>query len=450
MPILKQRKFRSIVIQNSVYSALDNGVLAVFGLFYVLYLAQVLPKEMYGTVIIFDVIRNICMLFLMAVGQAVVKYTAEGDSLPEIVGSAFVLQFAYIFICSFLLIMFRVPLSQVLKSTQLADLILWLPALLVLNAIHILGSRVCWGLQEMKYVFVLDIFYVFIFILSTTVSSSLGLLTNAVTVIKLMVVARLASAVISVLFLSFKAGITPPRTTRVKQLWQFASPVYINSLGGLSASRLDRLMLGLFLSPIAVAIYNAGAVIFNAFMLIGETMNMLVLPRASKIHSKGIGLLDISLRHLYATASTSFLFISLPVVLVLFFFSEQMVSILYQNKYPEAADLFMIFACWGITIPMTRSAASILNGVGLPKVNVRVTWITVILNLALNLLLIPALGFVGAAYSALLTAITSLVCYLAIARKYFGLQLSDFYVWQYALAEFIDNMGNKDVEQQTR
>ena len=430
MYLIKKISQHKQLLNNSIFAVLDNGVVAIFGLFYTIFMAQVLTKEEYGIVILFDVIRHICTIFMVALVQALVKYVAEKQDINSITSAAFLLLFMYLGICSTILILLSPKISSILHVPELAPLLQWLPLLLFLSVFYFIGQGVYWGLQKMHVVFLVDALFSFVFIISSLYMSKIGKLSTAQDVYWLFIIARFVSAIAAFIFTLFKVRFEKPKFINVHQLWRYIQPVFINSLGVLGYSRLDRLILGIFLSPIAVASYNAAAIVFNAFMLINQTMSMLLLPRASReSRNTSVENRNFTLRRFYVLSSVSFTILSLPFVLLLILAPEIIAEILYRGKYPEITSLLVIFALWGLTLPFSRAAASILNGVGKPQINAYITWFVLIISILLNALLIPIAGIFGAAISTLFVSLMSLGGYLLVMRKVFGLRISDFKLW---------------------
>jgi len=253
---------------------------------------------------------------------------------------------------------------------------------------------------------------------------------SAAAVVRINVVARALSAAAGIALMTKRVRLGAPRSAFIVALWRFARSLALNSFGVFGYSRLDVAIVGLFLTPAAVAAYGAGSVVYYVFMLIGDTMNMLVLPRAARLAARLDHVGRSLARRMFALTSVAFVALSLPFTLLLLIAPSPLAHWLYAAQYPEVPRLFVIFAFWGLTIPITRAAASILNGLGLPQINARMTWLMAALNLVLDIVLVSIGGVYGVAAGSLLVMLFSIIGYLWIMRQRFGLRAADFLLWR--------------------
>jgi O-antigen/teichoic acid export membrane protein len=344
--------------------------------------------------------------------------------------SSLVLQALYLAGLALVVLVLREEVARQFKAPGLAELLAWLPVLLALAAIHVTASRVCWGQEDFGTVLGLDLIFTVSFVGLVWGLSRAEVGLSAALVVRIYVAARAISAVAALAVLATRVRLALPARGLVTSLWRFARTLTLNSLGVFGYSRADVAIVGLFLAPAMVAAYSAGSVVYYLFMLIGDTMNMLVLPRAAQFRSRPDNTDHRLTRRMFALASVAFVGLSLPFTLVLLFFSKPLAQWLYAGQYPEVPLLFVIFAFWGISVPITRSAASILNGSGLPHLNARMTWLMAALNLVLDVALVLVGGLYGVAVGSLLVMLASVAGYWWTMRRHFGVRLSDFAFWR--------------------
>jgi len=91
------------------------------------------------------------------------------------------------------------------------------------------------------------------------------------------------------------------------------------------------------------------------------------------------------------------LWISIIVGLVLFFVCDLLVHMMFGEKYSAASNIIKILLV-GITVfSAERILSNDLAGRGKPELNLYTSLFTVTVNIILNLIFIPKLGFYGAA-----------------------------------------------------
>lgn len=415
----------SRMMQLGGYAVADNVSIAVFGLFYTIFLANVLTKDAYGTVVLFDIVRHIGTLFISASSQAIVLHSSKVAQVGAVSLASLRIQLLYLVVFAGILSLLSGYLADLLNAPQLEKLFVWLIPILFLNIIFLIGRTIYWGQNQIKMVFVLDSVFTICFIVSAFAAYLTGNLETPLHVVWVFILSRSISGLLA-LPVFFQFGVFSAHASDWHMpVWRFARASFVNSLGVLSFARVDRLILSALLTPIAAATYNAAAIVFNAFMLINETMNMIVFPRAARIFESDQQIKINGLKDLYIKYALGFVLLSLPAVIVLVVFPAPFMQLLYGDKYTSAAKILPMFALWGLTLPIARTAASILNGIGRPQVNASLTWCLVALNLTLNVLLIPPFGVIGAAIATLITAIVSALGYLLVFRKLFGLRSTD-------------------------
>jgi O-antigen/teichoic acid export membrane protein len=181
-------------------------------------------------------------------------------------------------------------------------------------------------------------------------------------------------------------------------------------------------MLGYFATPLSVAVYNIARLFTNFSTVINDSMNTIVFPETAKIDLSSGATSKNRIRQIYEKSSGILFLLAIPVTLALFLFPEFILRVIYAGKYQEAASLVRVFAFWGLMHPFYRIAASIFNGIGKPEMNARLTWFGAGINIIVNLGLIPLLGALGAAITALVTTAIILVIYLILLRKQFAIR----------------------------
>ncbi|NNV07401.1 flippase [Geobacillus sp. MMMUD3] len=155
--------------------------------------------------------------------------------------------------------------------------------------------------------------------------------------------------------------------------------------------RIDILIISYFLSPIAVGVYNVAVSIAEKLWIVSQPVSSVLFPRISSAKD------DTERNSLTAKVARNVLSLSIIVGIGLFFVSDLLISIMFGEKYEEAANLIKILLL-GITLfSAERILSNDLAGRGKPELNLYTSLFTVVINIVLNLLFIPKWGFYGAA-----------------------------------------------------
>jgi O-antigen/teichoic acid export membrane protein len=205
----------------------------------------------------------------------------------------------------------------------------------------------------------------------------------------------------------------------VVSLLREAWPLGVTTLLALLYLKADSVLLGVLATPRDVGLYGAAyRPVEYLFLALGMLINAL-FPLLSRWH----GVDPTLFRTVYRRGNDALVAISLPVAVVVALLADTLVLALYAPDFaPAAAPLrvltfglvFMLVGAWqGFTLLAVgrQSVALACNGLGLTA------------NLALNLMLIPSFGYVGASWAALATSVIVAVSTTLAVRAIVGVDV---------------------------
>ena len=294
------------------------------------------------------------------------------------------------------------------------------------------GSSILYGLEHYHFSQVGALILVPLSILLLLSAANMVELTvNGVWLLSFSLVATLIAVLFTAMVLIRKSPNSVPWNTVVKPLalrrWYlhlftfgFASTLFIINTEYVS------LVLAWLSSADQIAYYKValhGAAMLSLFSM---ASNYVLNPKIAKLYAdkryvECQNLLDISVR-----INT---IISIPLVVVLYFFGYDLLSILFGDNYTDAYTPLMIFAVGHLVNVATGSVGVVLNMTGNEKVTAQTLGYTMLLSVPLTFLFILFYGSAGAALGAAsciilwniwmarkVVQITNLRTWLAIAR----------------------------------
>lgn len=413
-------------LRRTVFALVDNAILGFSAFFLVVYYARTVARDEYGVLVLFVTIRNYLVLFPGAVAQALVQDVASSNkrNLTTNLSNPLVLVCVYMLLVSVLVFTGSQTLAGILHAAKLSSLLRWMPVALAVRVLDLLISRLNIGYGRMGVVVCQDTVSTIVFI-----ASSIGYLISMRTLsssvaVWLMIGSYGTSSLVGGLLSIDRIRFGPIIGTSIASFGRFSMYSLGNSLGVLGLSSNDIFLLSMFHGPQVVAGYNAASVVFNFYLLSSEAMNMLLFPKSAEIVASGLteAVRRARLTKLYTDWSQLFLILLTPVSVVLIIFAEPINRLLYGNQYPEVSLLLRIFAIWGLTMPVSRGIAGLLNGSNKPEVNMRLTWLLLLFSLSVNLVLIPKYSIGGAAIVVLLTALLALMLFMKTGNQEFGIR----------------------------
>lgn len=196
------------------------------------------------------------------------------------------------------------------------------------------------------------------------------------------------------------------------------------NISGVFLRNTDIWMIGFFLTPSAVAVYNVAVRIANLFEVPTMAMASIIFPQAVKrAEAEGEGALKL----LYEKSVTVIMLLVAPMAVLVILFSNELVWLLAGEGYEEAGWILNITMLYGLIIPFNKQMGVLLDAIGKARLNMLFVIRNVLINLVLNGLMIPILGIRGAAYATLITFLISLVLNQFYLKKAYGVEFSSLF-----------------------
>jgi O-antigen/teichoic acid export membrane protein len=384
-------------LTKGIWGLVDKALPVVYGMGYVLLVIRVLPEEEFGNFVliqeIFLIISALATAFAL---QPLLKFGAErGTDQSHIVTVSLMLSAAFVLASSAVFLVIGDWLGAVLKSPALGSLMMYVPLMLGASFIRNFALVLLQSQFRIKEVFWTDAVHFLGAPALTWVVSRMNAFNSADDLLRINLVSLSASSLIG-LFLSRRLLVfrMRPDPNVFRRMWDFGK----FSLGGIVSylvyTKADTFVLSAVGGPIQVAIYNSAKVFVRVFEMVGQVLQMFLLPATSRLSSLGQS------DSLKALTDKSILFSTLgmiPVFLLFFFFPSLWVTILYSGRYPEAIALLRIFAFLSFVVPLMSVESNVLLGLGQARLSFLIGLQMLALSILAYFLLVPWLGVVGAA-----------------------------------------------------
>jgi O-antigen/teichoic acid export membrane protein len=190
-----------------------------------------------------------------------------------------------------------------------------------------------------------------------------------------------------------------------KELLLFSLPLLATYVLSIIILRMDTLMLGYFKTAAIVGLYNAAHPISQLIHVFMASLIFIYVPIASQLYSKN---LMGEIRRNYAILTKWIFSATFPVFLIIFLFPEAVLNVFFGALYVQASVVLtlQILALGMFTyVPLGPNVATLVI-IGKTKLNMIDDLIGVIMNVSLNILLIPLMGIVGAAIASAISLST--------------------------------------------
>ncbi len=191
-----------------------------------------------------------------------------------------------------------------------------------------------------------------------------------------------------------------------RDLLLFGLPLMAADIGGKIIAYTDTIMLTHFSSLSEVGIYNVVLPTSLFFIHVSRAISAIVFPISSELSfkkdfknlAKGISLL-----YKYTLA------LVIPLIFILFAFANHYLLIFFGKEYVVGTLAFRILLVGSMFFMIASVNNIIISSMGQPKTVTKIILLSALLNVVLNLFLIPLFGIDGAALSTTLAYLLTLI-----------------------------------------
>lgn len=183
------------------------------------------------------------------------------------------------------------------------------------------------------------------------------------------------------------------------EMWRYSYPLILSSLLWMVISYTDTLMIGYFMTPEDVGVYNAALPLAQLLLMVPSAVIPLFMPKMSEMIGKGRSYKPILRKTILAIFGLNL--IGGPILIV---FGKPILIMLFGEAYVVAyASMVVLVFGYLLTSTMARPLNGILSAQKRTKVILHINIVAASSNILANLLLIPKYGLVGAAWATTLS-----------------------------------------------
>lgn len=226
----------------------------------------------------------------------------------------------------------------------------------------------------------------------------------------------IAAAIVAIVMLrrSFERGRF--RMELLKDYASFALPLFITGAIGIISTNIDSTSLGLFRGDVEAGLFNAVKRLPLVLGGIGTGIGILLFPSISSMAAQG----DTAGVHRRMDGALRYLSMLLvPMVAFGAVFAPELIHIFLSDEFVEGAFPMALLCGYILLITLGNPHANMLMGMNRPEVAARVSIVTAVTLIALDLLLIPddikalgiRLGGMGVTGAAIATFVSGAVYY---------------------------------------
>ena len=375
-------------------------IASICGFIWTILMARYLGVSEYGIVgFAISLTGILSILFDLGIGIHSVRHIAtDYDSAPKYLGNAIPLKSIFSVI-GFIVILIIVILMKADRITIIITMLFAIEQ--IIKKFVELMNATFQAFEEGKYQgignTILNILLL-IFIL-ITIFTDLGIYGIAISYILANVLALIYE------YYALKKYITQPKyeidTTFCKRVTIAAIPFAVSAILYSIYYSIDMVMLTNMVGNYATGIYNATYKLISVLTLFYTVYTAVIFPVMSKFYKNDEKMLLISFEK-----SIKYLMLAIiPFAVATMFYSTDIINLIYGHEYDAASSVLSILI-WTVCLLFISGACNTLLNASYKEVTVtKIYAVAAVFNIVLNLFMIPALSYNGAAITTVLSDI---------------------------------------------
>ena len=401
---LTQKSFSVLIIRSF-------GVLLLFG--FTLFITNFYSAENVGR---YDFVRSTLMVLggisLMGTNQSIIYYSGllnarkSIESIRSIYSEMLKIIFTLsLIILGFFMIFFNESIiNDIFKNRESYSLILKTILTLVFFAVTMLNIDTIRALKKTilseMYRSIFRYLPVFIFAIILLKTNNEELLVE-VYLLGFLLLSLFSSIRVNILFKKIDKPNDKSESFTITEIFKTSSPMALSAIAYFIMQSIDIIILSIYEGFDQIAYYSVSVKLAMLTTLALMSVNIVIAPRIAEIYeNQKMQKLQMLIKH-----STRIIFlISICVLSVLFFFSEEILG-LFGQGYVIANNALLFLLAAQFFNAVSGPGAIYLNMTGRQKTLNKILVSALIINISLNFYLIPTQGINGAAIATLVSLI---------------------------------------------
>ncbi|MFC4541948.1 flippase [Halosolutus amylolyticus] len=205
-----------------------------------------------------------------------------------------------------------------------------------------------------------------------------------------------------------------------RRIGEYTVPLTATSTANVIDKRIDTVLVGFFLTPVAVSYYVVSKQIVEFLETPVSALGFTLSPSFGA--QKADGNVNQAAR-IYEAALTHSLLLYVPAAAGIVLVAEPTIELVFGDDYGGATPVLQVLSMYVVLQSITKLTSNALDFLGRARARAIVKGMTAALNVCLNVLLIPRIGVVGAAIATVVSYSLYTGSNLVIIHQEFGLRI---------------------------
>lgn len=388
---------------------LGKIIASIAGVILITALARLLQPEGYGLLMLaITIFSTFKLIARLGIGGSAGRYVAEfkeakPEQVPHVVRFSFLLALLAVGIAVAAVLLSYQYIVSVLEEPQLEPFLLVGTLFLAVGTLQTYIKKVLQGFEAIQFIALLKVMdpvgrlcFALGFVLAGygAVGAYVGYLISSILTVTVgggYLLVRLRS------YAGTESTVEPGLRRRIAE---YAVPLTATNSAAVLDKRVDTLLVGFFLSPVEVGFYVLADRVIKLIETPMSALGFTLSPMFGAEKAAG-NITEIS--RLYETALLNSLLLYIPAGAGLILVADPLIRLVFGAEYSGAVILLQVLGLYAVFKAVTKLTDNGLNYLGRARDRAIVRAITAVLNVGLNILLLPLLGVVGAAIATVIS-----------------------------------------------
>ena len=185
-----------------------------------------------------------------------------------------------------------------------------------------------------------------------------------------------------------------------RRLAEYTVPLTATNTANVLDKEVDTILVGLFLNPVAVGYYVLSKQLVQFLETPTAALGFTLAPTYGAQSAAGN---EMQAARLYESAVAAQLLLYVPMAAGLFLVAEPVIELIFGEEYLGAVVVVQVLSIYVILVAVNRVTSNGLDFLGRARERAIAKGVTAAMNVALNVMLIPTIGVVGAAIATVFT-----------------------------------------------
>jgi len=417
MKFFLRRRIKNKILKETIWSFLTKGITFILFLLTNVYLARVLGVQGFGE---WSYLLSIITIFLtlsyFGINTSTKVFIARNNktnNLKSIFRDSLLLRTKVSIISAIIFLTIAFPLSRIMNKPEFFVLFLFATPFILFKSFVEFNKNVFQGLHRLKFQFFINFSEFGLNLILSIILLKLILSINSV--LYAFIISSIITSILGFLFFgktyrSLKGNI---KEDYQKKIFNYSIPLVLIGVGFILMTEIDTIMLGLLLGELEVGVYAVAKNLINKLPQIAFAISLGVMPIFAKMSLENKSEMKNKFKKLLLINSL----IYIPLTLVLIFLSPWIIIFLFGIEYTASILPLQILSIWVLMVSYNIFQSSFMDYQKKAWKRTKNFSIAIILNIILNIILIPRYGPVGAALGTTISYIPYFIANWIEVRK---------------------------------